>query len=178
MYQLLKKRRSIRKYLNKPIEKSEIEIILKSILRAPRGNNLDSVKVIYIDDKDIIKELSKSKKSGAQLLENAPGCLIILGNEKVTDVWIEDASIATTIAHLSATSLNIGSCWIQIRNRITKAGQSSEDYIQELLGIPTHLRVEALIALGYPAEHKKGHEDESLLFKNLFYNDIQTGYDL
>ena len=75
---------------------------------------------------------------------------------------MEDASIATIFIELAAASLDLGSCWIQIRERLHNETQTAEAYIAELLNIPSHLKVESMIAIGYPAESKPPHSKEEL----------------
>lgn len=176
MYNLLKNRRSIRKYKEEKVNEGVVEILLKSILKSPSGNNINPWEVIYVDDKELISKLSISKAKGARFLADAPQCLVILADESKTDVWIEDASIATTIAHLTAESLGLGSCWIQIRNRLTADGISSEEYVRELMGIPSNLRVEAIIAFGYPDEQKKPRSEEALQLNKVFINGYSKNY--
>ena len=80
----------------------------------------------------------------------------------MSDVWIEDCSIAAVIVHLAAVSLGLGGCWIQIRNRMHSAEKTSEDYVREILGIAHPLRVLAIVAVGVPARVSAGHPFESL----------------
>jgi nitroreductase len=63
---------------------------------------------------------------------------------------VEDCSIAAIVAHLTAHSLGLGSCWIQIRNRAHSIEKTAEKHVQELLGIPSDLRVESIISIGFP----------------------------
>ena len=70
----------------------------------------------------------------------------------MSDVWIEDCSIAAVIVHLTAVSLGLGGCWIQIRNRMHNSETTSEDYVREILGIAHPLRVLAIVAVGFPIE--------------------------
>lgn len=162
MYDLLKKRRSIRKYSSLPVEREKVETLIKSLLFAPSGHNIKPVEVIYVNDSKLLKKLSLSKAGGAKFLESTPQCLVILADESKTDVWVEDSSIATTVAHLSAESLGLGSCWIQIRNRKTSDGEFSEDYVRNLFNIPEKIRVEALLAFGYSDETKEAHSEKDL----------------
>jgi nitroreductase len=80
----------------------------------------------------------------------------------MSDVWIEDCSIAAIIVHLAAVSLGLGGCWIQIRNRRHDAESTSEEYVRKILGLAHPLRVLAIIAVGLPAEVTAGHPFESL----------------
>ncbi len=176
MYNLLKNRRSIRKYKEEKVNEGVADLLLKSILKSPSGNNINPWEIIYVDDKELISKLAISKAKGARFLANAPQCLVILADELKTDVWIEDASIAATIAHLTAESLGLGSCWIQIRNRLTSDGMSSEEYVRELMSIPSNIRVEAIIAFGYPDEQKKPRSEESLQLGKVFINGYSENY--
>ena len=65
------------------------------------------------------------------------------------------ASIAAILIQLQAEDLGLGSCWIQIRNRLTENGQSAEDYVREMLGIPYGMEVLSIITLGHKNEEKK-----------------------
>jgi nitroreductase len=176
MYDLLKTRRSIRKYSSKMVEKDKVDTLIKSILLAPSGHNAKPVEVIYVEDKEILKKLSFSKVKGSKFLEFTPQCFVILGNEDKTDIWIEDSSIAMTIAHLSAKSLGLGSCLIQIRNRKTPEGILSEDYIRDIFDIPKNIRVEALLAFGYPDEEKNLYDEENLRYSVVFKDKYGSSY--
>lgn len=90
---------------------------------------------------------------------------MVLGDTSVTDVWVEDCSIAMTIMQLEAETLGIGSCWIQIRNRMAQGEeQMSSAFIKELLHIPESYEVLAVLALGVPDEEKPGRDLETLQY--------------
>ena len=69
-----------------------------------------------------------------------------------------------------AQSIGLGSCWIQIRNRNFDEQMTSEEYIRKLLNIPSGLKVESIIALGYPAEKKEPVTRESLNYEKVRMN--------
>ncbi|RJQ61764.1 MAG: hypothetical protein C4530_05785, partial [Desulfobacteraceae bacterium] len=83
--------------------------------------------------------------------------------------WVEDASIASIFIQLAAVSMELGSCWIQIRNRPHDGSRSAEDYIREILEIPSRLKVESIVAIGYPDERKAAHKRESLPYEKISY---------
>ena len=101
-----------------------------------------------------LEKLSLAKESGSSFLSDAPLGVVVCGKEKESDVWIEDCSIASIILQLTGQSLGLGSCWIQIRRRLYGTGKSSEEYVKEVLSLPESLRVESIIAFGYPDEVK------------------------
>ena len=115
-------------------------------------------------------KLSGCREHGSQFLSGAPLGIVVLADSALSDVWIEDASIASVILQLSAQSLGLGSCWIQVRQRPHNAQKSAETYIKETLGIPEKYSVECIIAIGYPAENKKPYDKKDLRTDKLHYD--------
>ena len=112
----------------------------------------------------MLAKLSKAKPHGAALLENAPLGIVICADQEKSDTCTEDASIAAMILQLAAESLELGSCWVQLRNRQHEDGRSSQQYAAELLDIPKQYMVQAVMAIGYPAEEKPPHPKADLHF--------------
>jgi len=168
MIKILRKRRSIRVYQNHPIEPEKLEILKEACLRSPSSRNINPWEFIFITDSDLLMKLSRSKPHGAHFLEKAPLGVLICADEKKSDVWIEDCSIAAIILQLSAQSLSLGSCWIQIRNRTYHPKISAEQYIRRQLNMPRNIRIEAIVAIGYPAEKKP-----AISVSELSYNKIK-----
>lgn len=172
MIDILRNRRSIRKYVPESLDKKLIDFIAEALLRSPSSRNINPWEFIQVDDSAILKKLSRAKAHGSNFLENAPLGIVVCGDETKSDVWVEDCSIASIIAQLQSHSLGLGSCWIQIRNRHHNSEISAEKYIQNLLKIPSHLRVESIIAIGIPDEKKQPLSKEKLdygkLHKNLY----------
>lgn len=161
-YDMLKSRRSIRKFSDKEVEKEKIDIILKSVLLSPSSRLIRPWEFIVVTDKDMLYKLSKCREHGSQFLSNAKLGIIVIANCEQSDAWIEDTSIASIVIQLSAQSLGLGSCWIQIRQRIHNEEKSAEAYIKELTHIPDEYCVESIIAIGYPDETKKPHDENEL----------------
>ena len=174
--ELLKKRRSIRKYLGKQLEAEKLDQLVEAALRAPTSMGKNSWDFVVVTDPVLLKKLSKAKPHGAAFLKNAALGIVVCGNPETTDVWIEDASIASAFIHLAATSLDLGSCWIQIRERKHDDSQTSEAYIAELLNLPAPLRVDSIIAIGHPDETKPGHSKESLPYDKVSLNSFGSPY--
>jgi nitroreductase len=170
MLNLLYQRRSIRKYQQIPIEKEKVEKLIRASLLAPSARGSLSQKFIVVEDKNILEKLSRSREHGASFLKNAPLAIAILGDSSITDVWVEDTSIAAITIQYVAKSLGLGSCWIQVRNRQHNQDLTSEEYIQELLAIPENLKVECILAIGYPDEQKPNKTDEELGFERVSFN--------
>ena len=167
---LIEKRRSIRKFQNKDIESEKIDQLIEVALRSPSSRGLNPWEFVVVTEKHTIEKLSMAKEAGSAFLKNAPLALVVCADENRSDVWIEDTSIASILIHLAATSLGLGSCWIQIRKRTHDHKKSAEAYVQELLNIPSHLKVEAMIAVGYPDEEKSPHTRAELQYDKVHYN--------
>ncbi len=170
MIEILRSRRSIRKYETKPIEGDKLDILKEAVLRSPSSRGNKPWYFIFIEDKGLIERLAQSKDLGSQVLSGAPLAIIFCADEGKSDVWIEDCSIATTIAHLTAQSMGLGSCWIQIRKRMHDSNTTAEEYIATLLSLPDHLKVETILAVGYPAEEKRPNPMESLNYNRISMN--------
>lgn len=168
---LVQKRRSIRQYLEKPVEKEKIELLIEAALRSPSSRGFNPWEFIVVTDRGLLEKLSKAKTHGASFLKNAPLGIVVCADPEKCDVWIEDASIASIFLHLAAESLGLGSCWIQIRMRMHDQTKTSQEYVQKLLNIPENLNVESMIAIGYPAESKPPHRKENLQYAKVFYNE-------
>jgi nitroreductase len=168
---LVQKRRSIRQYLEKPVEKEKIELLIEAALRSPSSRGFNPWEFIVLTDRDLLAKLSKAKPHGASFLKNAPLGIVVCADPEKCDVWVEDASIASIFLHLAAESLELGSCWIQIRMRMHDQTKTAQEYVQELLNIPENLNVESMIAIGYPAESKPPHRKENLPYEKVYYNE-------
>jgi len=167
MLELMRKRRSIRKFKSDRIDQAIIDDLKEAVLRSPSSRGNRPWTFFFVQDAEVLRKLSGTREKGSAFLQSAPLAVIICGDEAVSDVWIEDCSIAAIILHLAAGSLGLGSCWIQIRNRRHSTELTSEDYVRNILGIDDHLKVLAIIAIGLAAEMKPGHSYESLDHKKI-----------
>jgi len=158
----LRTRRSIRSFSDKPVSEDQINLLKEALLRAPTSRGLNPWQFIQIDDPTLLKAIAQSKMSGSAFLAKAPLAFAICADETVSDVWLEDCSIAAITLHYMAHSIGLGSCWVQIRQRQHSETVSSEDYLKKLLVLPAHLRVVAVIGVGHPAETKEGHPASAL----------------
>jgi nitroreductase len=93
--------------------------------------------------------------------------VVVCADETESDVWIEDCSIASIILQLTGQSLGLGSCWIQIRKRMHDDTTTSEEYVRVVLGLSEHMKVESIIAFGYPDEEKPPIPDEQLDYNKI-----------
>lgn len=154
MIELLRKRRSIRKFIQEKVDPETVELLIEALLRAPSSRGINPWEFVVVDDKELLARLSQSKKHGSEFLKNAPLAIVVCADSTRSDVWVEDCAIASILVQMAALSLGLGSCWVQIRKRTHDGGRSAEEYIRELLGLPDHVKVESIIGIGHPGETK------------------------
>ncbi len=170
MIDLLRKRRSVRKFTEQLIGDEILELLKETLLRSPSSRNSQACEFIFVDDKSSIEKLAQCKPSGASALNTASLAVVILARESQTVAWIEDCSIASILLQMTAQSLGLGSCWIQIRGREHSEEKTSETFVQEILEIPEEYRVLSIIAMGYPQNAPSGRPFSELDFNKIHLN--------
>jgi nitroreductase len=170
MIDILRSRRSIRKYEKKAIARESLDILKEAVLLCPSSRGINPWAFIFVDDSELLKQLARAKEHGSSFLKDAALAIVVCGDETKSDVWVEDCSIASIVAQVTAQSLGLGSCWIQIRKRSHSQDKTAEEYVQDLLRIPKYLKVESIISIGYPAEIKKPIPHDQLEFEKIHYN--------
>lgn len=159
---LLRQRRSIRRFEGREVEEDKIDLLIETMLRAPSSRGLNPWEFVVVRDREMLKRLAQAKPHGASFIGKAPLAIVVCADPARCDVWIEDCSIASILLHLAAADLGLGSCWVQIRLRQHASGRPAQDYVAELLGLREGMVVESIVAIGYPAEGLPGHSRASL----------------
>lgn len=153
-HDIIVKRRSIRRYTGDPISAEDVKLIIEAGLLAPSSKNQRSCRFVAVDDPETIKRLAECKPAGAGPVNDCALAIVVGADANLSEPWIEDASIAATLMQVQITALDLGSCWIQVRGRQRADGSSSEDYIRELLDIPSDIRILCILSIGHPAEER------------------------
>jgi nitroreductase len=145
---LVKKRRSIRRYKSTPLSEKDLEVILEAARLAPSWGNRQCWQYIIVTDQSIKKKLAEA---GEKWINEAPVIVVACANPKASghkpnmDYFMLDIGISFEHLILAATNLGIGTCWI---------GAFDEKAVKEALGVPGEIRVVAYTPLGYPREKK------------------------
>lgn len=168
--ELIKNRRSMRKFTNEEISQEQVVTLLKAGLMAPTSKRSNGWQFIAVDNKAKLAELSHSKEQAASFIADAALAIVITADPLASDVWIEDASIAATLIQLQAEALGLGSCWIQIRERFAASGMPSDEYVRGILDIPLQLQVLAIIAIGHKAMERKPFDEAHLQWEKIHIN--------
>lgn len=167
---LIRIRRSVRKFRDRDVEPEKIDLLIEAALRSPSSRGFNPWEFVVVTEPELLGRLSAAKPHGALFLKRAPLAVVVCADPRKSDVWVEDASIAAIFLHLAAASLDLGSCWIQIRKRDHDPGRTAGDFVRDLLRIPEGLEVESIVAIGYPAEEKTPHPASSLMVEKVSYN--------
>jgi nitroreductase len=172
--ELARKRRSIRRYRNRPLEPEKIDLVLEAAVRAPSSRGTNPWEFIMVQNRTLIQKLARAKKQGASFAAGAQLVIVVCADTEKSDVWIEDASIASTMILLAAQSLDLGACWIQIRKRQHDDSVSAEAYVRDTLALPERFSVLAFVAIGYPEESKPPHPQSELSYGQVHSNRYGT----
>ncbi len=173
-HDLLVNRRSIRRYTDQPLDPESVRLILEAGLLAPTSKSTRAWQFIAVDDKDKLDALAKCKASYGTSIAGCVLAVVIAMDSAKDECWIEDAAVAATMMQLQAADLGLGSCWVQVRGRLTADNEPSEDYVRELLGIPEEYPVECIISFGHKDEERKPQNVEKLLWERVHIGGWRT----
>jgi len=155
---VIKTRRSIRKYSTQPIEDEKLNSILEAGRWAPSARNEQLWKFVVVKDKDKIKELYDSYGGPAEF-KKAPVTVVACGlgpygNMKCGQPrYTVDVSIAMSYMILEAYEQGLATCWL---------GSFEEEKIKGVLKIPEDVRIVAVTPLGYAAESPEARPRKTL----------------
>jgi nitroreductase len=151
-FEVIGKRRSIRAFRDQPVPEEMVQKILETIQAAPSAGNRQAYEVVVVRDPVRKKALAEAAWQQT-FIAQAPVVLVFCTNpgrnvdryrERGAHLYcIQDASIAVTFAHLAATALGLGSCWI---------GAFDPSRVATLIGAEGTIEPVAMLPLGFPAE--------------------------
>jgi len=163
---LLKHRKSVRDYLDRPVERDKIMMCLEATRLAPSAGNSQPWKFIVIDDIQLKDKLCDVAFSGIYSIntfcKTAPVIVVVISEKskflariggifRGTKYYLIDIGAAIEHFVLEAEDLGLGTCWI---------GWFNERAVKQILSIPQHKKIDILIALGYYDREKLGPEHD------------------
>ncbi len=149
----VRNRHSIRKYQSDmPVEEEKLHAIWEMACAAPSAGDLQSYRLISVQDQALRQALSEAAENQAFIAE-APVCLVFCSDgersarqfgERGRKLYaLQDATIAAAYAQLAIVAAGLGSTWV---------GYFDEDKVRQALELEPGLVPVALLSLGYPAE--------------------------
>ena len=162
----IKTRKSVRSYLDKPVEDEKLRSILEAGRLAPSASNRQEWRYVIVRDRETRERIAEAA-NWQSFVGEAPVIIVAYAE---TDGHIMSCGqpcypidVAISLDHMTlvAAELGLGTCWI---------GAFNEKKVKEILGIPEHIRVVALMPLGYPS-------NPSPIEKNRLPLDMIVKYD-
>jgi nitroreductase len=139
----IKRRRSVRSYMEKPVPEELLYEVLEAARLAPSAANIQPWHFIVVKDRETRAKIAESCSFGRFLTES-PIVIVGCGDMKASPKWYAiDTCIALENLVIAATGLGLGTCWV---------GSFDEEKLASLLELPRNFRIVALISLGFPRE--------------------------
>jgi nitroreductase len=164
VFEAIKKRRSVRSYLDKVVEKEKLLKIFEAARQAPSASNRQEWRFIVVKDRSLRQKLCKAAK-GQKFVEEAPvviACCAQTDSHTMTCgqlCYPIDVAIAIDHMTLAAMPLGLGTCWV---------GAFNEEEVRNILNIPKDIRVVELLTLGYPGQEVSSVRERLSLEKIVF----------
>ena len=150
--EVMKTRRSIRKFLEMPIEFEKLGKILEAGAAAPSAGNLQNWKFIVVTEKETREKLADASFQQFWMTTAPVHIVVVAEIEKTKQYYgirgerlysIQNCAAAVMNMLNVAWSEGIGSCWVSAFD---------EDMVKRALDIPEHVRPQAIVPFGYPDE--------------------------
>lgn len=178
-FEAIRTRRSIRRFIEKPVEEEKLKAVLEAVRMAPSWANMQCWRFIVVRDKTVkekISELSYVESFFAPLgykanpskkgIAEAPVVIVACADPAQSGVlwsqyyYMTDIGIAAQTLMLAAHALGLGTVFV---------GVFDEAKLQRLLNIPQNIRSVGIFPLGYPLEAKKEGPQRKPLGEIVFY---------
>ena len=146
VFTAISQRSSVRAYQATDVEEDKLKKILEAVRLSPSASNRQEWRFIVVRNKETKKKLAKAAL-GQSFIGEAPVVIVACGTDSKAimtcgqPAYTVDVSIACAFMILQAYELGLGTCWI---------GAFKEEETKKILSIPEHVRVVAMIPLGYP----------------------------
>jgi nitroreductase len=150
----IRTRRSIRKYLDKPVPEGILQQVLAAAMYAPSACNQQPWQFLVVDDRRLLREVPRVHPYATMTAE-APLAILVCGESSLKQVpgyWVIDCSTAVQNL-LAAHVLGLGAVWTGAYPQQERVGG-----FRRLFGLPKNVTPHSLIPLGYPAEQPPQEE--------------------
>ena len=169
---VIRTRRSTRKYRTEPLDERLLEDVLEAGRYAPSGGNSQTARFFCVTDSAVLDRLAEIVTGCFASMEETPGmyrskvssirqaktgkyrydyhapALVILLNDESYSNSMADCACALENMMVAANALDLGSCWINQLHWLTEEPQLRE-YLKQL-GMKENEQVYGAVALGYP----------------------------
>ena len=84
--EVIEKRKSVRKYSERPVEKELLDAIVRVAQTAPSSRNSKSSAFMIVEDRDTLDALAQMRDYGSALISGAPAAIVVMGDDSKTDL--------------------------------------------------------------------------------------------
>jgi nitroreductase len=151
VYEAIRQRKSVRSYLDKPVEREKLERVLEGARMAPSASNRQEWRFVVVTDPQKRRRLAE-EAAGQRFIAEAP---VVIAACAQSDGKIMrcgqacypiDVAIAIDHLTLAAAAEGLGTCWI---------GSFDPGVVRKILAIPEEIVVVELLPLGYPKDPER-----------------------
>jgi nitroreductase len=145
-------RKSVRKYLNKPVSKEQLEVLLRAGMAAPTAGDKRPWSFVVVTERAMLDTLSFSSR-GTRMLTGAAAAIVVCGDKNAgfkSEVWVHDCSAASENILLAAEAIGLGAVWTGIY-----LNPEPTAYVKRVLGLPESVYALNIISIGYPTGEEK-----------------------
>lgn len=155
VYDAIMKRRTIRKFEQKRVDRKDLEKLVDCARVAAYGANVQPLKFAVVDNEEALRKIYPSTKWAGALADGAPkknerpaAYIAVLGDRNIrpNGAFEVEAGAAVTTMMLEAVEMGLGTCWL---------GAIMRDEIKKTLALDEKLDVVYLLAVGYPMQQSR-----------------------
>ena len=142
-------RRSIRNYLDRPVETEKVQLLLKAAMIAPTTVDNRDWEFMVLTQRERLDQLSGCLNQSGKALCRAPLAIVLCGNTDeayrwAPDYWVEDCAAAAENILIAANSMGLGAVWLGVYRRLTRCGGYPNFWRSRAMQCPS------VLLLGYP----------------------------
>ena len=145
-------RKSVRKYLDKPVTKEQLEVLMKAGMAAPTAADKRPWAFVAVTERALLDSLSGSSPYAKMLMKAAAAIIVCCDTRRAlnSDIWIQDCSAASQNILLAAEATGLGAVWIGIYPEYFKY-----NHVRRVLNIPMEVIPLNIISIGWPTGEEK-----------------------
>ena len=155
MLDLIRKRRTIRRFTAERVNEEQVETLLEMAMCAPNRLDRQPWHFVVIRDQDLKRQIAETCQGRPQYIEQAPVLIAMCANPAESPTWMMDISAAAENLLLGATAMGLGGAWFGSPD--TTFWPKTESLLKDAVGAPAHIRIPTMLAIGYPAEEPPPH---------------------
>lgn len=156
--EVILKRRSVRSYLDEPIQKEQLDELLKAGLSAPSAKNSRPWEFLVVQNKEMLLKLSVVRPTWG-MLKNAGAGIIVIANTReylgsTVDFYKQDCAAAAQNILLAATTIGLGGVWLGL-----PPDSAVEDTVRGMFAIPEDIKPFCVLSIGVPKRENRPREE-------------------